>query len=410
MGDILGLALRPIVSCSAQASRPLASLANSSLQKSSVDRIQLPIILDFRSDEGKQDIRKWYYEQPTTWFTRVEHRKDTTGPFQHEFIVVYLENSTVCRFDRRARDDMRGYALKDEGTISEDSAHVITLADTKSRAQLDQSEVLFGFKLDWKQNLEFILAVCCGIQSHPKAKSYSLLHYNCYFFSWTLVMTIKRKGLVHWNLATAKKRVWKKVSEVLIERIREQQAIPSKTKGFALGNRFIRVGWSIVGVDSRQASLLPPVESFICGGMEESLANYNLKLINEFLPKEELFWSWSPSMLEEEVLAALRRGAQQGVKRFTTANAPSLRKGKLPAPIYSGSEGLRGKDVSNGGYVTPAEERARQKAQKVSEEIYKRFASTQVPHILKGGVTSNLLLALGGRPCFVHVSDVFVHS
>ncbi|KEP45225.1 hypothetical protein V565_300270, partial [Rhizoctonia solani 123E] len=186
MDNILGSVLSPIVSCAAPVSRPLASSANSSIQKYSADRIQLPIVIDFQSDKGKEEIRNWYRKQPATGFTHIEHRKETTGRFRHEFVVFRLNNSTICRFDRRAREDMRGHALKDEGTESEDSAHVITEADTESRACLSKSEVLMSAPIDGECDLEFILAVCCGIQSHREAKSYSLLHYNCYFFSWTL--------------------------------------------------------------------------------------------------------------------------------------------------------------------------------------------------------------------------------
>ncbi|KAJ1307204.1 hypothetical protein OPQ81_001319 [Rhizoctonia solani] len=125
MSRTVGLALGQVVSCSGAASRPLASSTNGSVQKFSADRIQLPIVLDFHSDKGKDAISNWYRQQPATGFQTIEYRKDRDGRFRHEFIVAYLDNSTICRFDRRAREDMRGYALKYEGTISEDSAQLL---------------------------------------------------------------------------------------------------------------------------------------------------------------------------------------------------------------------------------------------------------------------------------------------
>ncbi|KAG8683982.1 hypothetical protein FRC11_012805 [Ceratobasidium sp. 423] len=210
MNNIVGSTLKPVVSCFAPASRPLASLANGSVQKSSPDRIQLPIILDFHSDEGKEMMQKWYEQQSATRFTSIEYRKDIDGQFRHEFVVARLDNSNICRFDRRAREDMRGHVLKDEGTISEDSAHVITLADAESRVLLDKSEVLLRVDIPEGEDLMFVLAVCLAIQSHPKAKSYSLLYYNCYFFSWTLVMIISRRAY-KWEATIQMKYIWESV-------------------------------------------------------------------------------------------------------------------------------------------------------------------------------------------------------
>ncbi|KAG8703564.1 hypothetical protein FRC11_010618, partial [Ceratobasidium sp. 423] len=195
------------VDYSGPVSRPLAALVNASIQISPAGRIQLPIILDFRSGEGRARIWDWYQQLPTTVFKAIEYRKEG-GAAEHEFVVAYLNNSIVCRFDRRAREGQQGHALKHEGTEAEDSAHIIP------QAQLKGSRVLLRFTLPKEQDLEFILAVCCGIQAHPKAKSYSLLYYNCYFFSWTLVMTIARQAC-RWEEATEIKHLWENIMGAL---------------------------------------------------------------------------------------------------------------------------------------------------------------------------------------------------
>ncbi|CAE6424243.1 unnamed protein product [Rhizoctonia solani] len=240
MKDIIGLALGPVVSCSAPASRPLASSVNISLHKFSADRIQLPIILDFDSDKGREDIKNWYRRQPTTRFTYIEYRKDRDGPFRHEFVAAYLNNATICRFDRRAREGMRGHALKDEGTISEDSAHIITSVDTQSRTHLENSDVLLKVELPEGQDIKFVLAVCYAIQFHPRAKSYSLLHYNCYFFSWTLVATLARRAY-NWEANTKPIYLWESVEFRLLEyigAIRDGQKLRVRTSSrLSLGAR-----------------------------------------------------------------------------------------------------------------------------------------------------------------------------
>ncbi|KAG8761939.1 hypothetical protein FRC11_012090 [Ceratobasidium sp. 423] len=195
-------------------------------------------------------IRKWYRQQPTTTFTSIEYRKEVGGLFRHEFVVVHLGDSTVCRFDRRAREDLRGHALKNEGTISEDSAHAITSEDTEHRTFLDRSEILLSMTLPQELDLKFILAVCYGIQFHPKAKAYSLLYYNCYFFSWTLITTIARRAS-QWEAIMESEPMRKEISEIialeysLAMKLRSSGPT-SKLRSKPVKPSFIRRIWGVV--------------------------------------------------------------------------------------------------------------------------------------------------------------------
>ncbi|KEP50589.1 hypothetical protein V565_077340 [Rhizoctonia solani 123E] len=315
MGAIFGSVLSPIVSCSAPASRPLASSVNSSIQKYSVGRVQLPIVLDFQSDKGKQEIRNWYRKQPTTRFTRLEHRKDINGHFKHEFIAFYLDNSTICRFDRRAREDMRGHALKDEGTISEDSAHVITMVDTESRARLDESEVLMEANAGCVEDLEFILTVCSGIQSHPEANSYSLLHYNCYFFCWTLVASIDRQA---YQLYGRSRWVRDRAKAKLTEWVRRMKiSPPTKSKHIQTAWRIglTLLGLSATSVYSSSKSMVPRVEDYICRGMEDAIIDNIPKDFAHAL-ETMLFPTQVSSWLRRELLSAIQEGSRLGAQQF----------------------------------------------------------------------------------------------
>ncbi|KAH7342100.1 hypothetical protein B0J17DRAFT_287643 [Rhizoctonia solani] len=253
MGDVVGLALGASVTCSAPASRPLASSSNGSSQMSSTHRTQLPIILDFHSDDGKEAIRSWYRQQPTTRFTSLEYRKVIDGLFRHEFVVVHLDNSTVCRLDRRAREDLRGYALRGEGTVSEDSAHVVSLADTEHKAYLDRSEVLLGMDLPEGQDLNFILTACYAIQCHPKAKSYNLLYYNCYFFSWTLVTCVTRRAS-NWEAVVGSNQLRDTITEVItieyflglrLSKLSNNSQMTRPARSTTIISSFIHKFWSI---------------------------------------------------------------------------------------------------------------------------------------------------------------------
>ncbi|CAE7084802.1 unnamed protein product [Rhizoctonia solani] len=191
----LGYALSPLVQHFGPASRLLVPSTNKMITSLDISLCTQPrFILDFCSEEGRQSVKKWYENQGLhTRFTLLEYRKDKEGQFKHEFIVAWLNNTTLCRFDRRARDGERGNALCDEGALAEDSAHVLSTFETEYKQLLEQTEVLVSVKLPRGEDLGTILAVCEGIQTHAKASAYNLMRYNCYFFSWMIISAIARR-------------------------------------------------------------------------------------------------------------------------------------------------------------------------------------------------------------------------
>lgn len=205
--DIPGWILRPLVNLFGPASRAAVPYSNRIMNKHPTGRSQEPIVLNFHSVEGKREVQRWHrMQRSNTRFTSLEYRKQKEGTFKHEFIVVRLDDS-ICRFDRRAREDVRGHALKDEGTQAEDSAQIIPSSEQEYGRIMEQSDVLLRIEIPQGEDLRLILAVCYGIQRHPQAGSYSLLRYNCYFFSWTIVTAVARRASkwesamtpVNWN-------------------------------------------------------------------------------------------------------------------------------------------------------------------------------------------------------------------
>ncbi|CAE6427792.1 unnamed protein product [Rhizoctonia solani] len=295
MNDLISLALGPVISCSGAASRPLASSINASMRKFSADRIQKPIILDFHSHEGKEELRNWYNKQPTTRFMSIEWCKDIDG---------------------RAREDLRGHALKHEGTISEDSAHVITSADIESRAHLSRSEVLLKIDLPEIQDLWFVLTVCCGIHYHPKAKSYSLLYYNCYFFSWTLITIVARRTS-KWE-SMKPNRLWEDIVDSLFNQIGREgrfSLLAIKSALHALGSDLMHMHiGSTIGTDSHIAPL-PPAGDYIYKSIEKELLDAILEIPLETLEKLLLKTQLSHT-LNQKVSSALSKGGQTGAEKY----------------------------------------------------------------------------------------------
>ncbi|KAG9094733.1 hypothetical protein FS749_011929 [Ceratobasidium sp. UAMH 11750] len=134
----------PVVHALAPSARSLAVPSNKSYNSSADLRVQEPIVMDFSSGWREGPVHEWYKGQPTMRFLNLEYRKELTGAFRHEFIVVQLDNATCCRFDRRAKQELRVHPVKDEGTIAEDSAHVLHPSQAGFAAIGNESELVLS--------------------------------------------------------------------------------------------------------------------------------------------------------------------------------------------------------------------------------------------------------------------------
>ncbi|KAG9120068.1 hypothetical protein FRC07_004595 [Ceratobasidium sp. 392] len=141
----------------------------------------------------KGNTESWLRSQPSTKFTHLQYRKEREGPFFHEFIVVELVNDTVCRFDRRGDPRTRANAFTLEGITAEDTAHVIQKQEDHYAHIEESSDMLICVIFPFKQDLRQILFVCYQIQQSVEARVYTLALYNCYFFSWSIIVDMVRR-------------------------------------------------------------------------------------------------------------------------------------------------------------------------------------------------------------------------
>ncbi|QRV80100.1 hypothetical protein RhiJN_08115 [Ceratobasidium sp. AG-Ba] len=168
------------------------SFASSSL-KNSETRIEFP---ENRWDAGP--FFKWYKSPDTLKrISKLEIRM-TQKVVPHRFVIAHMVSedgaqTAVYRFDRRPNvlphhvllTVHRGHSgpAKDEYTVVEDSSY----EDAVCEVTLD-----FSSK---RVDLSSIIKTCFVISQNPNARNYELRKYNCFFFSWTILMVVAREFL-----------------------------------------------------------------------------------------------------------------------------------------------------------------------------------------------------------------------
>ncbi|KAG8744384.1 hypothetical protein FRC10_010271 [Ceratobasidium sp. 414] len=182
-------------------------------------------LIDFTNKKGG-DFIGWC----NTWadviqFKRLQYRKENTG-VEHEFICLYemcrnlnlpfptpqsdeknlwesLESGPedrVCLVERMANPDTPVDAL-----VRADAADYINIFRKESeeaKEQLADTSVIMEITFSTGRTLTDVLDICYRISRHSKAKYYTLQQYNCFFFSWNIILGLMRSE-ANWGATVA---------------------------------------------------------------------------------------------------------------------------------------------------------------------------------------------------------------
>ncbi|KAG9089064.1 hypothetical protein FS749_001649 [Ceratobasidium sp. UAMH 11750] len=146
---------------------------------------------------GEDEIFNWYRQLRTSTTISKLQIRITGGAVPHRFVVAHMKDGTIWRFDRRPLTASVGMlAVETAGEPSRRAADEVSKVTAAQMAELALSTRLeVDVSLDKEVDLLMILSACHAIAQDEKARNYALLEYNCYFFSWTIVMLVMRHTL-----------------------------------------------------------------------------------------------------------------------------------------------------------------------------------------------------------------------
>ncbi|KAG8782163.1 hypothetical protein FRC12_021156 [Ceratobasidium sp. 428] len=282
---------------------------NKSLDSSSNHHLHAPHKIGYPNGWRTGDTEEWYKSQPTTKFTHLQYRKERDSPFYHEFIILELDNDTVCRFDRRGDVRTRTGAFAFKVRIAEDTAQVIHKHEAHYADIEKNSDMLLRINFPNGQDLLTVLAVCYGVQKDYKARAFTLTRYNCYFLCWVIIVTIARRT-VDWTVLSKDTSDWEELVRTTIE--------SSNAKQLGTNNRVKRgvlVGRGREGATVRVPEIvrsLPPASTaYLTGTLRQAL----------FSTRPSIQKSLDQLILHSTVESAMRRASLEMTKKVTGAAA-----------------------------------------------------------------------------------------
>ncbi|KAG8736250.1 hypothetical protein FRC10_009542 [Ceratobasidium sp. 414] len=137
---------------------------------------------------------RWYEQQrnTSTRFRSIEHRRNTNGPFYHEFLLLKLTDGAVCRVERTG-DGSREDAVEYTGCVANDLIQWFTAEEYAEFSDIVPSTLVAEIDLQREFDIIDVLAICYSIQNNGACSVYTLQRYNCYFFCWTILAIITRR-------------------------------------------------------------------------------------------------------------------------------------------------------------------------------------------------------------------------
>ncbi|KAG9079608.1 hypothetical protein FS749_008369 [Ceratobasidium sp. UAMH 11750] len=245
----------------------LLDLANKILGSFANCRFQDPHKIGFPEGWRKGDTEAWYKSLPTTKFTHLQYRKEHEGPFYHEYIVVELDNNTVCRFDRRGDVTTRANLFfTSKGGTAEDTAHVIYKREMHYADINNHSDMVLRIYFPGGQDLLTILGICYGVQKDHETRAFTLTRYNAYFLSW-MIITATARRTVDWALLGKDTNKWEELVRTTIE------GLTSDTP--SLSSRINDGAGTILGLGRKNGSAPSPdlFEPYLIDTLRKALFN-----------------------------------------------------------------------------------------------------------------------------------------
>ncbi|EUC60687.1 hypothetical protein RSOL_359880, partial [Rhizoctonia solani AG-3 Rhs1AP] len=150
---------------------------------------------------GEGEIFKWYQDrkQKSTRSTAVKSLqvRIDRGGIPHRFVLICTQDEAWLRFDRRPKDANPAILIRETaGAPRRIAADDLCEVGDKQLAEIEASiSCEINMILPPDTDLLWVISICFAMFNDDQARYYDLFKYNCYFFSWTILLVLTRHAL-----------------------------------------------------------------------------------------------------------------------------------------------------------------------------------------------------------------------
>ncbi|KAG8732598.1 hypothetical protein FRC11_012417 [Ceratobasidium sp. 423] len=190
--------------------------------------------MTFHNDWQHEDcpMMKWYNLQnvlgSSTKFRSIDHRRDSEGPYFHEFLLIKLTDGAICRVERTGQGS-RVDAVRSIGCDAKDYIQYFPPTKYESSIRNSRSSELVA-EIHFPRDLDImdVLAVCYAVYKRARTRTYTLQRFNCYFLCSVIMLALTRR-FVRWEAAVTRD-AWKKALDQALSEIGEFSRDPNNTE------------------------------------------------------------------------------------------------------------------------------------------------------------------------------------
>jgi hypothetical protein len=178
---------------------PSRAPSNTLIASSRVPLYEVPVrcCIPYGGDKWPEIIA-WHNHHvgiDSTAIDKIQLCKDHQHPYYHEYIIAITRGNHTYRVDRRPDPDAPFDTVMKEGCTPYDTIEEVDDTALKELDGTYECVVELRWRGEQTINLLFLLSICFRIHNDERAKRYTLQHYNCYFLSWTIIITVVRKSM-----------------------------------------------------------------------------------------------------------------------------------------------------------------------------------------------------------------------
>ncbi|KAG8712896.1 hypothetical protein FRC09_019346 [Ceratobasidium sp. 395] len=262
-----------------------------------------PCPMDFNKEWQNENcpVMRWYKSQQATKFQSIKHCRDRDPPFYHEFLLLQLDDGSICRVERTG-EGSRLDAVRDIGCRAKDYIQWFSATDYAKFEKDKPVDIIADVDFGRKFDILDVLAICYTIQGRSRTRAYTLQRFNCYFLCGTILLVLTRR-LADWETSLTPE-VWiRSLSHALDQLIHD-------SRGGATSHLILQVCRHLDPDNSSPAN-------FLFGALRDRLNNLAETYISLTRALTGTLWrsTWEQTMsiaLAEHVNAAVAMALESG--------------------------------------------------------------------------------------------------